>query len=86
MSNFYTDILMMLFLTVLCLLGAAYIGSILVRNGIIAADRWKRGISAIAVFVILVFMVYLDAGYVSDVHFLAAVIGAGCCWIGSNKR
>lgn len=86
MSNFYADILMMLFLTVLCLLGVAYLGSILVRKGIMAADTWKRGIAAVAVFVILFFLVYLDAGYVSDVHFLAAVIGAGCCWIGSNKR
>lgn len=50
------------------------------------ADTWKRGIAAIAVFMALLFAVYLDVGYVSDVHFLAAVIGGGCCWIGSNKR
>lgn len=86
MSNIYTAIFMAFFLTVLCLLGAVYIGIILVRKGIMTADTLKRGIAAIAVFVILVFLVYLDAGYVSDVHLLAAVIGAGCCWIGSNKR
>ena len=86
MSSIYTTIFITLFLAILCLLGLAYIGGILVQKEVMTADTLKRGIAAIAVFGVIFFSAYFDSGYVTDLQYLAAVIGGGCCWIGSNKR
>lgn len=55
-------------------------------------DMAIRGIITVVIFAI----VYLLSGpiigwtdydmYLKGIEFLAAVIGAGCYWIGSNKR
>ena len=54
-------------------------------------DTIKRALIAIAVFVIIYSLsgpiigwIHFDM-YLKGIEFLAAVVGAGCYWIGSNK-
>jgi len=69
-----------------------YVGLILVKRGIITKEAMKRAIISIVVFVIIYWGSDVVIGwrefdiYVETIEFLAAVIGAGCYWIGSNQR
>ncbi len=53
-------------------------------------DKIKRGISSILVFLVIYFLadfvisVPTYDAYVKAMEYLAAVIGAGCYWIGSK--
>ena len=63
-----------------------------VMEGIKVKDTAKRAIVTVTVFVII----YVLSGpiigytnydmYLKGIEFLSAVIGAGCYWIGSNKK
>ena len=63
-----------------------------VMEGIKVKDTAKRAIVTVIVFVII----YVLSGpiigytnydmYLKGIEFLSAVIGAGCYWIGSNKK
>lgn len=67
-------------------------GTLLVAKGEMPKENLKRVIVSIAVFAVI----YLGSGfvinwqvydvYVQAIEFLAAVVGAGCYWIGSNPR
>ncbi len=69
-----------------------FAGMVLVKREVIKKEVMIRIIISIAVFVVI----YWGSGfvigwrefnvYVQAIEFLAAVIGAGCYWIGSNKR
>mgnify|MGYP001110497097 CR=1 FL=1 len=69
-----------------------FAGMVLVKREVIAKETMIRIIISIVVFVVI----YWGSGfvigwrefnvYVQAIEFLAAVIGAGCYWIGSNKR
>ena len=69
-----------------------YAGMVLVKREAITKETMIRAIISIVVFVVI----YWGSGfvigwrefnvYVQAIEFLAAVIGAGCYWIGSNKR
>lgn len=48
-------------------------------------DTVKRAFITVAVFVIIYFLAWVFS-VSHDMRFFAAVIGAGCYWIGSNKR
>lgn len=88
MSGIYTEI----FTAVAFLFVLDYAGYVLVKNEIMAADTLKRAMAAITVFIVIYFGSGLVIGwtgydmYLRAIEFLAAVIGGGCCWIGSNKR
>ena len=55
-------------------------------------DTAKRAMITVIVFLIIYFLSGPIIGwtsydmYLKGIEFLAAVIGAGCYWIGSNKR
>jgi hypothetical protein len=55
-------------------------------------DTAKRAMITVIVFLIIYFLSGPIIGwtdydvYLKVIEFLAAVIGAGCYWIGSNKR
>ena len=55
-------------------------------------DTVKRTLISVAVFAVIYFVSGPLIGtsvydmYLKGIEFLAAVIGAGCYWIGSNKR
>ncbi len=55
-------------------------------------DTVKRALISAAVFAVIYFVSGPLIGapvydmYLKGIEFLAAVIGAGCYWIGSNKR
>lgn len=69
-----------------------FAGMVLVKREVITKETMIRIIISIVVFVVI----YWGSGfvigwrefnvYVQAIEFLAAVIGAGCYWIGSNKR
>ena len=69
-----------------------FAGMVLVKREAITKETMIRAIISIVVFVVI----YWGSGfvigwrefnvYVQAIEFLAAVIGAGCYWIGSNKR
>ena len=49
-------------------------------------DAVARALISIAVFVVLYFLSLIIGVASRDIRFLGAVIGAGCYWIGSNKK
>ena len=54
-------------------------------------DKIKRGIGSILTFLVIWFLADFIIGtptydmYVKSIEYLAAVIGAGCYWIGSKN-
>ncbi|MDU5532372.1 MAG: hypothetical protein E6066_09060 [Oscillospiraceae bacterium] len=56
------------------------------------SDTIKRVLISVVVFLVIYFLSGPIIGwtnydmYLKGIEFLAAVIGAGCYWIGSNKR
>lgn len=67
-------------------------GILLVNKGIITKEELIRAIIALVVFAVIYLGSELVIGssvydvYVKAITFLAAVVGAGCYWIGSNRR
>lgn len=67
-------------------------GTIFVSKGIVSKEEMKRAIISLIVFAVI----YLGSEfvisnsvydvYVKAIEFLAAVVGAGCYWVGSNRR
>lgn len=65
-------------------------GAVLVAKGGMPKENLKRAIISVVVFAVI----YLGSGFIIDWHeydvyvkaieFLAAVVGAGCYWIGSK--
>lgn len=55
-------------------------------------DTIKRALISVAVFLVIYFLSGPIIGwtnydmYLKGIEFLAAVIGAGCYWIGSNEK
>ena len=92
MLGIYSEMFITLLLAVVFLLVLGYAGHVLVKNEIMTADTLKRAMAAITVFIAIYFGSGLVIGwtgydmYLRAIEFLAAVIGGGCCWIGSNKR
>jgi len=69
-----------------------YMGFVLVKREVITKETMKRAIISIVVFAIIYWGSDVVIGwreynvYIKAIEFLSAVIGAGCYWIGSNKR
>lgn len=67
-------------------------GILLVNKGIITKEELKRAIISFVVFAVIYLGSEFVIGnsvydvYVKAIEFLAAVVGAGCYWIGSNPR
>lgn len=90
------NVMSSLILSVIILAGIMFVliyaGMVLVKREAITKETMIRAIISIVVFVVI----YWGSGfvigwrefnvYVQAIEFLAAVIGAGCYWIGSNKR
>ena len=90
------NVMSSLILSVIILAGIIFVliyaGMVLVKREAITKETMIRAIISIVVFVVI----YWGSGfvigwrefnvYVQAIEFLAAVIGAGCYWIGSNKR
>ena len=92
MSNAFSNLILsaVLFAGIMALLIAG--GLALVKRGAVRKEAMARAVISIAVFA----AIYWGSGfvigwrefnlYVNALEFLAAVIGAGCYWIGSNQR
>lgn len=90
------NVMSSLILSVIIFAGIMFVlifaGMVLVKREAITKETMIRAIISIVVFVVI----YWGSGfvigwrefnvYVQAIEFLAAVIGAGCYWIGSNKR
>ena len=90
------NVMSSLILSVIILAGIMFVliyaGMVLVKREAITKETMIRAIISIVVFVVI----YWGSGfvigwrefnvYVQAIEFLAAVIGAGCYWIGGNKR
>lgn len=69
-----------------------FVGIMLVKKGIITRNGMKRAVISVVVFAVIYWSADFVIGwsaydvYVKAIEFLAAVIGAGCYWIGSNTR
>lgn len=67
-------------------------GILLVNKGIITKEELKRAIISLVVFAVIYLGSEFVIGnsvydvYVKAIEYLAAVVGAGCYWIGSNRR
>lgn len=67
-------------------------GMLLVNKGVITKEELKRTIISLVVFAVIYCGSEFVIGnsvydvYVKAIEFLAAVVGAGCYWIGSNRR
>lgn len=91
MGNVLTDLILSIIIFVVILSALVWAGVLLVRNKKITKEVMQRAILSIVVFAII----YWGSGfvigwrefnvYIKAIEFLAAVIGAGCYWIGSKK-
>ena len=67
-------------------------GILLVNKGIITKEELKRAIISLVVFAVIYLGSEFVIGnsvydvYVKAIEYLAAVVGAGCYWIGSNRQ
>lgn len=67
-------------------------GTIIVSKGIVSKEEMKRAITSLIVFAVIYLGSEFVIGnsvydvYVKAIEFLAAVVGAGCYWVGSNRR
>ena len=90
------NVMSSLILSVIILAGIMFVliyaGMVLVKREAITKETMIRAIISIVVFVVIFWGSGFVIGwrefnvYVQAIEFLAAVIGAGCYWIGSNKR
>lgn len=68
------------------------IGSVLAAKGVITKEELKRALISAVVFAVIYLGSEFVIGnsvydvYVKPIEYLAAVVGAGCYWIGSNRQ
>ena len=91
MRNMLTDSILSIVIFVVILFALVIIGMLLVKCKKITAEVMQRAILSIVVFAVIYWGSDFVIGwrefnlYVKAIAFLAAVIGAGCYWIGSKK-
>lgn len=92
MGSVWSGIISSVIVFVGIMLALVFAGMVLVKREVVTKETMIRVIISVAVFVVIfrgsdsvigwrAFDVYVKA-----IEFLAAVIGAGCYWIGSNQR
>jgi len=92
MGSVLTDLIVSIgiFAVIMCVL--IYVAIVLVKSEIIPKENVKRAVISIVLFAIIYWGSDFVIGwrefnvYIKAIEFLAAVIGAGCYWIGSNQK
>lgn len=92
MGNVMSDLILSIIIFAGIMFVLVFVGMVLVKREIVTRETMMRAIISIVIFAVI----YCGSGfvigwrefnvYVQAIEFLAAVIGAGCYWVGSNKR
>lgn len=91
MGNVLTDFILSIVIFAVILFAFISIGMLLVKHKKMTKEVMQRTILSVVVFAIIYWSSDFVIGwrefnvYVKAIEFLAAVIGAGCYWIGSKK-
>ncbi len=91
MGNVLTDFILSIIIFAVILFAFISIGMLLVKHKKMTKEVMQRTILSVVVFAIIHWSSDFVIGwrefnvYVKAIEFLAAVIGAGCYWIGSKK-
>lgn len=92
MGSALNDLIISVVIFVAVLFVLVYVGLVLVKREVVTKEILKRATISIVVFAVIYGISGFVIGwreynvYIKAIEFLAAVIGAGCYWIGSNKR
>lgn len=92
MSSIFSSIIIAIVIVAAIALVLFLIGSVLVAKGVITKEEQKRALISAVIFAVIYLGSEFVIGnsvydvYVKAIEFLSAVVGAGCYWIGSNRR